>query len=191
MTCTEESKEHIEYTFHAFCKVVIRNARYTALRDWSRTRNMVFRRRKSGNGTGAAAAPPATISANPYTNDKHPKQIYSCKTYNAYGNSSAAQNSGESRSPSAGRKSGAPIFTAAPGAILPSQPPFPSPIPPPRDPSSPAPSAIPSCPPPSPRRFGAFGGSGSADSSRSRSRCPILSGIRRKSVPAPRAGVSS
>ena len=115
MTCTEESKEHIEYTFHAFCKVVIRNARYTALRDWSRTRNMVFRRRKSGNGTGAAAAPPATISANPYTNDKHPKQIYSCKTYNAYGNSSAAQNSGGSRSPSAGRKSGAPIFTAAPG----------------------------------------------------------------------------
>ena len=36
MTCTEEYKEHIEYTFHAFCKVVIRNASYTALRTWSR-----------------------------------------------------------------------------------------------------------------------------------------------------------
>ena len=24
MTCTEEYKEHIEYTFHAFCKIVIR-----------------------------------------------------------------------------------------------------------------------------------------------------------------------
>ena len=57
MTCTEESKEHIEYTFHAFCKVVIRSA---------------------------------------------------------YGNSPAAQNSGESRSPSAGRKSGAPIFYGRP-----------------------------------------------------------------------------
>ena len=61
-----------------------------------------------------SATPPATISANPYTNDKHPKQIYSCKTYNAYGNSPAAQNSGESRSPSAGRKSGAPIFYGRP-----------------------------------------------------------------------------
>ena len=36
MTCTEEYKEHIEYTFHAFCKIVIRNASYTALRTWSR-----------------------------------------------------------------------------------------------------------------------------------------------------------
>ena len=36
MSCTEEYKEHIEYTFHAFCVVVIRNAKYTALRDWSR-----------------------------------------------------------------------------------------------------------------------------------------------------------
>ena len=27
---------HIEYTFHAFCKIVIRNASYTALRTWSR-----------------------------------------------------------------------------------------------------------------------------------------------------------
>ena len=26
MTCTEEYREHIEYTFHAFCKVVIRHA---------------------------------------------------------------------------------------------------------------------------------------------------------------------
>mgnify|MGYP003266265918 FL=1 len=36
MACTEEYKEHIEYTFHAFCKVVIRNAKYTALRTWRR-----------------------------------------------------------------------------------------------------------------------------------------------------------
>ena len=36
MTCTEEYKEHIEYTFHAFCKIVIRNASSTALRTWSR-----------------------------------------------------------------------------------------------------------------------------------------------------------
>ena len=32
MTCTEGYKEHIEYTFHAFCKIVIRNASYTAIR---------------------------------------------------------------------------------------------------------------------------------------------------------------
>ena len=32
MTCTEEYKEHIEYTFQAFCKVVIRNAAITAAR---------------------------------------------------------------------------------------------------------------------------------------------------------------
>lgn len=36
MTCTEEYKEHIEYTFHAFCKIVIRNASYTAVRTWCR-----------------------------------------------------------------------------------------------------------------------------------------------------------
>ena len=36
MACTEEYKEHIEYTFHAFCKVVIRNAKYNALRTWRR-----------------------------------------------------------------------------------------------------------------------------------------------------------
>ena len=36
MTCIEEYKEHIEYTFHAFCKVVIRNAKYNALRTWRR-----------------------------------------------------------------------------------------------------------------------------------------------------------
>lgn len=36
MTCTEAYKEHIEYTFHAFCKIVIRNAGLTALRTWSR-----------------------------------------------------------------------------------------------------------------------------------------------------------
>lgn len=40
MTCTEEYKEHIEYTFHAFCKVVIRNAMYTAIR----TRNRKYKR---------------------------------------------------------------------------------------------------------------------------------------------------
>ena len=36
MTCTEEYREHIEYTFHAFCKVVIRNAAITAWRDQQR-----------------------------------------------------------------------------------------------------------------------------------------------------------
>lgn len=36
MTCTEEYREHIEYTFHAFCKVVIRNATINAARTWSR-----------------------------------------------------------------------------------------------------------------------------------------------------------
>lgn len=36
MICTEEYKEHIEYTFHAFRKVVIRNVKYCALRTWRR-----------------------------------------------------------------------------------------------------------------------------------------------------------
>ncbi len=36
MTCTEEYREHIEYTFHAFCKVVIRNATINAA--WIRSR---------------------------------------------------------------------------------------------------------------------------------------------------------
>ena len=36
MTCTEEYKEHVEYTFQAFCKVVIRNAAITAARTRSR-----------------------------------------------------------------------------------------------------------------------------------------------------------
>ena len=40
MTCTEEYKEHIEYTFHAFCKVVIRNATINA----ARTRNRKYKR---------------------------------------------------------------------------------------------------------------------------------------------------
>ena len=36
MTCTEEYREYIEYTFHAFCKVVIRNATINAARTRSR-----------------------------------------------------------------------------------------------------------------------------------------------------------
>lgn len=40
MTCTEEYKVHIVYTFHAFCRVVIRNAMYTAVR----TRNRKYKR---------------------------------------------------------------------------------------------------------------------------------------------------
>ena len=36
MTCTESYKEHIMYTFHGFCKVVIRNAAITAWRDQHR-----------------------------------------------------------------------------------------------------------------------------------------------------------
>ena len=38
MTCTEEYREHIEYTFHAFCKVVIRNATINAARTRNRKR---------------------------------------------------------------------------------------------------------------------------------------------------------
>ena len=36
MPCTEAYKEHIMYTFHGFCKVVIRNATITAWRDQQR-----------------------------------------------------------------------------------------------------------------------------------------------------------
>ena len=36
MACTEAYKEHITYTFHGFCKVVIRNAAITAWRDQQR-----------------------------------------------------------------------------------------------------------------------------------------------------------
>ena len=36
MTCTKDYRGHIEYTFHAFCKVVIRNATITAARARSR-----------------------------------------------------------------------------------------------------------------------------------------------------------
>ena len=36
MPCTEAYKEHIMYTFHGFCKVVIRNAAITAWRDQQR-----------------------------------------------------------------------------------------------------------------------------------------------------------
>ena len=36
MACTEIYKEHIMYTFHGFCKVVIRNAAITAWRDQQR-----------------------------------------------------------------------------------------------------------------------------------------------------------
>lgn len=38
MPVTEAYKEHIIYTFHAFCKVVIRNAAMTAWRNRSRQR---------------------------------------------------------------------------------------------------------------------------------------------------------
>jgi hypothetical protein len=36
MTCTEEYKEHIEYTFNAFCRVVIHYAAINAWRDRNR-----------------------------------------------------------------------------------------------------------------------------------------------------------
>lgn len=36
MPCTEAYREHIMYTFHGFCKVVIRNAAITAWRDQQR-----------------------------------------------------------------------------------------------------------------------------------------------------------
>ena len=38
MACTEAYKEHIEYTFNAFCKVVIRYAAINAWRERSRRR---------------------------------------------------------------------------------------------------------------------------------------------------------
>ena len=38
MTCTEEYKEHIEYTFNAFCRVVIYYAAINAWRDRDRQR---------------------------------------------------------------------------------------------------------------------------------------------------------
>ena len=38
MTYTEAYKEQIVYTFHSFCKVVIRHAAITALRDQHRRR---------------------------------------------------------------------------------------------------------------------------------------------------------
>lgn len=38
MPCTEAYKEHIEYTFNAFCKVVIRYAVINAWRDRDRRR---------------------------------------------------------------------------------------------------------------------------------------------------------
>ena len=38
MTCTEAYKEHIEYTFNAFCKVVIYYAAINAWRDRDRRR---------------------------------------------------------------------------------------------------------------------------------------------------------
>ncbi len=36
MPCTEAYKEHIMYTFHGFCRIVIRNAAITAWRDQHR-----------------------------------------------------------------------------------------------------------------------------------------------------------
>ena len=36
MSYSEEYKEHIEYTFAAFCKVVLRNAAISAYRDFER-----------------------------------------------------------------------------------------------------------------------------------------------------------
>lgn len=38
MSCSKEYKEHIEYTFAAFCKVVLRNAALLAYRDIGRRR---------------------------------------------------------------------------------------------------------------------------------------------------------
>ena len=61
MTCTKDYREHIEYTFHAFCKVVIRNATITA----ARARSRKCRSMKSADGTGAAAAQRAIISEKP------------------------------------------------------------------------------------------------------------------------------
>ena len=50
MDCAEEYREHIMYTFNAFCKVVIRYAAINAWRDRSRRRQ-----REISNGELAAA----------------------------------------------------------------------------------------------------------------------------------------
>ena len=57
MPCTEAYKEHIMYTFHGFCKVVIRNAAITAWRDRHRQhkREIYFENKitiSSGEGLG-------------------------------------------------------------------------------------------------------------------------------------------
>ncbi|GFI17050.1 hypothetical protein IMSAGC009_02218 [Lachnospiraceae bacterium] len=40
MICTEAYKEHIEYTFNAFCRVVIRYAAINAWRDRDKRRQI-------------------------------------------------------------------------------------------------------------------------------------------------------
>ena len=42
MNDSEQYKEHIEYTFAAFCKVVLRNAAISAYRDLSRQKNKKY-----------------------------------------------------------------------------------------------------------------------------------------------------
>ena len=42
MNCTKEYKEHIEYTFHAFCKIVIHHAAITAARTAGRKQKHVY-----------------------------------------------------------------------------------------------------------------------------------------------------
>lgn len=42
MVCTEAYKEHIEYTFNAFCRVVIRYAAINAWRDRDKRRQRVI-----------------------------------------------------------------------------------------------------------------------------------------------------
>ncbi len=45
MTCTEEYREHIKYTFHAFYKVVIRNAARTRSRKHKREISLEYLRK--------------------------------------------------------------------------------------------------------------------------------------------------
>lgn len=58
MIYSEEYKEHIEYTFAAFCKVVLRNTAITAYRDFGRKqqREVRWERARPQRGSGSRSS---------------------------------------------------------------------------------------------------------------------------------------
>ncbi len=64
MTSAEAYKEHIEYTFNAFCRVVIRYAAINVWRDRNRPRQSVSQKRAASSGTelfrGIGGRPPTS-----------------------------------------------------------------------------------------------------------------------------------